>query len=62
MLGVVLLVGCTAGVSADPPHVFPGGYERLSDAGLYADIEAKEIAPGLVSFTPRFAHESTMDR
>jgi hypothetical protein len=54
MFVAALLTGCTAGVPADPAHVYPGGYTRLSETGLYADFEAREIAPDLEAFTPRF--------
>jgi hypothetical protein len=55
VLVIALPLGCS-GVAATqpPPHVFPGGYERLSDAGLFADHETGTVAAGMVSFTPNF--------
>ena len=46
------LIGCGEVLSAPPTHAFPGGYGRLSETGLYADIATKTVAPDLVAFTP----------
>ena len=42
---------------ARPPS--PGGPARLSETGLYADIKARRLAPGILAFSP--AHELWVD-
>lgn len=48
---LLLLLGCAR---APTPHVFPGSYARLGETGLYADLAAREVAPDLEPFTPRW--------
>jgi hypothetical protein len=45
--------GVQAFASAPPAPVVPS-YQRLSETGLYRDIGARTLAPGVVAFTPAY--------
>jgi hypothetical protein len=49
VIAVCLLGGCGGG---EPAHEFPGGYQALSETGLYRDIARKELASDLIDFAP----------
>ena len=49
--GLVTLACVLAGVTAVRAEILP---ERLSQTGLYADIATKQVAAGLLAFTPQY--------
>ena len=51
-MGLCLSAAFGCGGGGDPAHVFPGGYERLSETDLYQDLAAGELAPDLIPFAP----------
>ena len=55
-IGVCLswLVACSGDDREPVHHVFPGGYQRLSETDLFSDVASKELAPDLIRFSPAY--------
>jgi hypothetical protein len=49
--GLTLVAGCGEEDPLDPTM----GPERLSQTGLYADVESRSLAAGIIPFAPRYA-------